>query len=665
MQQAKKNREDGSFATADLFAARSTIPDAWLYHSRADSQLTLITGKKFDPAPLEAAIAISPHLDDVVIFGNGRPYPGALLLRSAQSSHMSDQELLEAIRPAVEKLNSESQDHARVPDHMLVPLPQQNQPLEKSSKGTIIRRAADARFEDVINGAYNAQESEGTVDVADKDLSKHLAGLIKIMTSHPGEPSVDADLFSYGVDSIACMQLRIRLRRLMPEYSQDLPMSVIEDCGTIRRLTEYVLRKRHGESDANEEDEEQMMLDLVKQYGSFSRKPASSHANGHSKKSTAGDIVLLTGATGALGAHIVDLLQESKNVDTIYCLVRGADEHAARERVSKALEQRGLASLPPNTKSTKVRVIPAQLNEPHLGLTNELYNYLAQEATSIIHVAWAVNFRLKLRSFVKDNIAGVRNLLDLALAAPRMNPARFTYCSSTASIMRSEPDSSGQIPELIQTSPSSASVLGYSRSKWVAEHICVEAHNRTNMRGRIAVVRVGQLAGDSSTGVWNTKEAWPMMLSTARLIECLPDLGTEPLDWLPVDIAAKAFLEIAELGEGNGSEETVPVYHVLNPNQSPTWSQTLQWLKMRESFDIVEPQEWIKRLEKCEGSEQSAMKLLGLWKEAYGNGTGENAKRPLFSIEETKEKVDVLRNVQPLDEGYVGRVWDWIQANVR
>ena len=81
-------------------------------------------------------------------------------------------------------------------------------------------------------------------------------------------------------------------------------------------------------------------------------------------------------------------------------------------------------------------------------------------------------------------------------------------------------DASGELPERLSPEPSSASPLGYSRSKWVAEHICLEAHNRTSLRGRIAVVRVGQLAGDSMSGVWNTKEAWPMMLSTAKLIKC-------------------------------------------------------------------------------------------------------------------------------------------------
>ncbi|KAL5121846.1 hypothetical protein ACEQ8H_000061 [Pleosporales sp. CAS-2024a] len=671
---AKHNREDGSFATADLFARHPTIENAWLYHSRADSQLTLITGKKFDPAPLESAMATSPHLDDVVIFGNGRPYPGALLLRSEQSSHLSDRELLETIRPAVERLNRESQDHARIPFHMLIPLPHQNQPLEKSSKGTLIRKAADARFEDAVNAAYAAQDTENETEVPDEDVPKYLISLIQNMTCQKDELSENSDLFSYGVDSIICMQLRNRIKRLIPNYQQALPMSIIEDCGTIRRLTKYILRKRHGESDAHEENEEQLMLDLVKQYGSFDQEAVPGQTNGQIERS--GQVVLLTGATGALGAHILDLLQKRPAVETIYCLVRGADEHAAKERVSKALQQRGLEDfLAKDIWNHKVKVLAAQLSDARLGLTDEVYNHIAKSATSIIHIAWTVNFRLKLRSFVKDNIVGVHNLLVLALAVPRSSPPRFTYCSSTASIVNSTPDASGFLPERIQSSPSSASPLGYSRSKWVAEHICQSAHEQTALHGRITVVRVGQLTGDSHTGIWNMKEAWPMMLSTASLIKCLPDFGDEPLDWLPVDIAAKAFVDMTCRGGDKADEKAdMAVYHVVNPHREPSWKTMLQWLKSKDEFDIVQPREWVQRLEKCEeGSEHSAMKLLGLWKEACagkgrdaaGTDKEEKESRPRFGMQETSKEISVLRHVQPLSEEYVEKMWQWIRANVR
>jgi thioester reductase-like protein len=581
---------------------------------------------------------------------------------------MSDKELLQALQPTVEKLNRESQDHARIPFHMLIPMPHQTQPLEKSSKGTLVRKAADSRFEKVVNDAYDSQEADEAdeaTEIADDDLSKHLTELIQSMTAQSAELSEDMDLFSYGVDSIACMQLRTRLKRLMPSYQHDLPMSVIEDCGTIRRLTDYVLRRRHGEQDSNDDDEEQLMLDLVQQYGSFKHETTLSQTNGQNKhKQKSGGVVVLTGATGALGAHILDILQQSQDVKTIYCLVRGADEYAAKERVSKALQQRGLSDLlSTNANSQKVHIVQAQLSDERLGLDEELYEYLAREVTSIIHVAWTVNFRLKLRSFVKDNIAGVRHLLDLALKVPRQDPPRFTYCSSTASIMNSSPGPDGCLQEHIQPIPSSASPLGYSRSKWVAEHICLEAYNQTSLHGHVAVVRVGQLTGDSMSGVWNTKEAWPMMLSTARLTNCLPDLGSEPLDWLPVDIAARAFVQITE--QDNKTIEEMPVYHVLNPHQEPTWHQMLEWIKEKEDFEIVQPREWIGRLEKHEGSEHSALKLLGLWKEAYGNGDGKAKRRAQFAMEETKRNVAALRDVQPLDKAYVDRMWAWIQANVR
>jgi thioester reductase-like protein len=575
---------------------------------------------------------------------------------------MSDQELLNALRMQVEKLNSESQDHARISFDMLVPLPHQDQPLEKSSKGTIIRRAAESRFEDFINSAYGSQDSDSSPEVNDEDLSEHLIDLIQSITGQRAELNNDMDLFSYGVDSIACMQLRTRLRRLIPDSEDQLPMSIVEDCGTVRRLIDYVLRKRHGQSDSGSEDEEKLMLDLVKQYGFFTTSTQYVATNGSVEKREGGEVVVLTGATGALGAHILDLLHKTPDVDAVYCLVRGADEHAARERVGKALAQRGLVSLSASGASdNKIKVVPSQLSEERLGLSGDVYEYLAEKATSIIHVAWTVNFRLKLRSFEKDNIAGVRNLLDLALQSPRLQPPRFTYCSSTAAIMSGSLDASGQLPEQVSSDPFSASPLGYSRSKWVAEHICLEAHNRTNLRGRIAVVRVGQLAGDSTSGVWNTREAWPMMLSTARLIKCLPDLGSEPLDWLPVDLAAKAFLEATGSIQRN---DDMPVLHVLNPHQQPTWNQMLQWLQKKEDFEIVAPKKWVERLEKAGTSDHSALKLLGLWKESYGRELKDDTPRPQFSMTKTSKSVRTLKDVKPLDKDYVERIWYWIQENV-
>lgn len=659
---AKTNRDNGSFATADLFAKHPTVENAWLYHSRADSQLTLVTGKKFDPAPLEASIATSSHLDDVLVFGNGQPYPGALLLRSKASMHVPDKELLDAIWPHVHKLNQTSQDHARISNNMLISMPHQTEPLEKSSKGTIMRKASEVRYARDIGAAYQSKADGDTRHIDDESLPQYLSELIQTLVQGASLPAQDTDLFSYGVDSIACMKLRSRLRQLTPNYSKEFPLSIVEDCGNVRNLAKYIIRKRHGEADAESEDEQQLMLNLIQDLSTYTIV-THSLGNGCPTEDKHGEIAVLTGATGALGAHILDLLRNSDTVSSIYCLVRGTNKLAAEERVSKALEQRGFEGLSKsNTANHKVKVVRAQLGEPRLGLPDEVYSHLAKRANVIFHIAWTVNFRLKLPSFVKDNLSGVKHLIDLALAACRLQPPRFVYCSSTAAITNDLPDRSGHLSEHISPDPSSASPLGYSRSKWVAEHMCLAAHRQTPLQGHISVVRVGQLSGDSSTGIWNTKEAWPMMLSTAKVIGCLPDLGDEPLDWLPVDIAARAFVEAANI---SGARGDMPVYHVLNPHQLPTWHDMLQWLKKWESFEIVAPEEWVQRLESCENSEHSAMKLLGLWKKAYSSENKDKKRTPKFAIQETQKHVPTLRDVKPVDEVYVSKIWEWVQATVR
>ena len=217
---ARHNRDDGSFATADLFAPHPIIQNAWKYHSRADSQLTLITGKKFDPAPLEAAIATSPLLKDVLIFGNGQSYPGALLFRSPDTNAKDDAKLLNKVWSTVEKLNSESQAHARLSRSMLVVMPADSPGLEKSSKGTILRSQAEKTYQKEIDRAYRqnpvseenkTSKTQGPIESEEEMLGFVLQTIQNV--THRSEPiPVNADLFSEGVDSVACMRIRAILQ---------------------------------------------------------------------------------------------------------------------------------------------------------------------------------------------------------------------------------------------------------------------------------------------------------------------------------------------------------------------------------------------------------------------------------------------------------------------
>ena len=229
---AKRNREDGSYATSDLFAPHRTIENAWKYHSRADSQLTLITGKKFDPEPFESAIATSPLLSDVFIFGNGRQYPGALLFRSKESSSLSSTQVIEQIWPQIEKLNAKSQAHTCLSKSMLVVMPSNALPLDKSSKGTILRTQAEKKYKEQIENAYGKTDEPDEMPngaVPDDKILEFLLQIIKSAANITGDIPVHADLFAQGVDSVACMQIRAVIQKV------DLPDSVVRFANNVDR----------------------------------------------------------------------------------------------------------------------------------------------------------------------------------------------------------------------------------------------------------------------------------------------------------------------------------------------------------------------------------------------------------------------------------------------
>jgi thioester reductase-like protein len=646
---SKTNRPDGSFATADLFEPHSSIPGAWRHHSRADGLIALANGKKFDPAPLEGAIvAATGVLRDVLVFGAGCDYPGILLF--PRSKDHADN-VVEEVWPHIDAINRESQSHARISKAMMVVVPWEGEaPLEKSSKGTILRRQAKERYAAAIESAY----SRGSSSVAtDGDLGAKVEACFAQVLGRKIDPA--RDIYQQGVDSLSCVQIR-KLIESSCLLGEQLPLNVIYDQGTMDALVRYLHGR--GERQNNEEDasvqQHQMMKEMVERFSNFDkmrweivRKPEMA--------------VLLTGATGFLGAHILDVLRHDPKVDKVICLVRAETPTAAHERVDSGLRERRLpgleASNPDDPRDDKVVCLPCTLSANHIGLSDEDYTWLCKNASTIIHAAWTVNFTLRLPSF-EDQILGTKNLITTAAAAG----ARFAFVSSTAAVSSS---SVNPIPETLSTEPRDASPLGYSQSKWVAESVLAAAVSKTISETPPALIlRVGQLCGNQH-GVWNASEAYPLMLSTAVMTGCLPDLPGTVLDWLPVEVAAEAVIEAAL---ASGKPGKMPVYHIFNTRQEPTWSQMLIWIRNSEGdgpkFEVAPSAQWVERLEAviADRGAHASQALLGLWKGMSTENAGEVA--PVFEVAKTEAAVDAMKGVAPLGQEQVVRMWRWVLTDV-
>lgn len=228
---------------------------------------------------------------------------------------------------------------------------------------------------------------------------------------------------------------------------------------------------------------------------------------------------LLTGVTGSLGAHMLAKALRTTKVEHVYCLVRAPTQDAAKARVISTLEAKGIPPLQKEELS-RVTIVPADLSQESLGLDAETTEKLSRRLTVVIHSAWAVNFNLGVRSFESQHIRGAYNLINLCLRAQTRRPARFYFCSSISAAAGTPLPAT--IEECHIKDLSHAQDMGYARSKLVTEHIVQAAAEKTGMVA--SVLRIGQIVGDTGNGLWNTTEAIPLMLQTAKTLGALPAL---------------------------------------------------------------------------------------------------------------------------------------------
>lgn len=241
--------------------------------------------------------------------------------------------------------------------------------------------------------------------------------------------------------------------------------------------------------------------------------------------------VLLTGATGFVGAHLLYQLLELTQ-DQVVCLVRATDQQQALERLRSTLRVQGL---PWPTDSTRVTVLPADLALPMLGLRPGQYTELAESCHAIYHSAAVVSVVRSYLSLRGPNVVAVERLLRLAADAGGC-PIHHVSTLATAppSTVRA------QVPE--ELFPAHQGLVdGYQQSKWVAEQLVGQAAER----GLAAsVYRLGRVMPASAGGVINRQDLlWRILLSGMR-IGALPRLAVAEV-WTPVDYVAQALVRLS------------------------------------------------------------------------------------------------------------------------
>jgi len=257
------------------------------------------------------------------------------------------------------------------------------------------------------------------------------------------------------------------------------------------------------------------------------------------------DAVLLTGATGYLGAHLLDELAARRG-ENVVCLVRGGDP-ARLARTTEVYFGKDWYQ----ENAARVRVVAGDVGEVDFGLANAELSALTGRVKTLLHCAADVrHFTDNPDASLRSNAGGTANAVRLAA---RLG-AGLAYIS-TLSV------ADGRGEAFTEQSPPAdpegvANV--YVRGKCAAELL---VRRCVNLLPFARIYRVGRLVGRQSDGAFQTNReanAFYALMRGALALGCYPEsMAALPVEITPVDACAQA---VALLLDGRES-----VYHLFNP----------------------------------------------------------------------------------------------------
>jgi thioester reductase-like protein len=302
--------------------------------------------------------------------------------------------------------------------------------------------------------------------------------------------------------------------------------------------------------------------------------------------------ILLTGATGFLGAHLLHDLCRLTSA-TVYCLVRADDPAEARFRLEDNLARYIDFSLPAG------RVVPVigDLAKPRLGLSADSFDRLSLDVDAIFHNGAMLNH---LAPYERLNAANVISTIDLLRLAGSKKPKWMYYVSSM--IAATERDHEGNLLEQLPAGDPFEISGGYAQSKWVSEYLLGQA----GLRGfGVTVYRPGIIGGRRDSGAWAVAhDHLLLLLKSCQQMGCAAE-SSLTVDLTPVDYVSEAIVRLSLTGHCH------PVVHLSNPNPLP-WSTVVEWMN-----ELGYPMRMVP---------------LEVWRNYLGRTGENNALLPLLSV---------------------------------
>ncbi len=351
--------------------------------------------------------------------------------------------------------------------------------------------------------------------------------------------------------------------------------------------------------------------------------PAIQFHNPQSKNLLEPKSIFLTGATGLLGAYLLDELLQ-KTTANIYCLVRCNHFNEGKQRLQSNLQ---FYFLWKETFSSRIIPVVGDLSKPRLGLSEAEFRELAGKIDLIYHNGAQISFIRPYSALKTINVLGTIEILRLA-GFVQTKPVHFI--SSLAVFLSKKYAPTDQILETDVPELTSNMKGGYKQSKLVAEKLLMVAQERglpTN------IYRPVRIMGDANTGViGNLSDSLCSLIKGCIQIGKFPTLDI-PITVVPVDYVSQAVIHLSLQKKLLGK-----AFHLFNPNLI-SWQMFFNKIcSLGYPMEEVSYQNWLTEL-KNKASQYPEDKLYKFLLFFLRSPNNLMAKKPLFDAHCTFEEL--------------------------